>query len=79
MSAFDGLIDTLLDASVTPSAFATGMVEVVKDNSPKPPTVSVRWQGVLVTAICLRHYTPVVGHQVFMARYGPQLVIQGAL
>lgn len=78
MNAFDAFVETLLDASDTASPFAVGAVQSFTSNGSDPPTVVVRWQGADVRAKCPRHYTPVVGHTVLMARFGPQLLIFGA-
>lgn len=80
MNALDGLVDNLLTASAAsgPVPFAVGTVASFTDNGVNPPTVTVTWRGSKVVAACPRHYTPVVGHVVVMARFGPQLNIIGA-
>lgn len=73
MRQMQDLIDGILSAARTASPFAVGKVATVGAGT--PPDVTVDWNGSTVPAKCPRNYTPVVGHVVLMARFGPQLLI----
>jgi hypothetical protein len=78
MNDLDVFAATLLSATDAESPFAVGTVASFVSNGANPPTVTVTWNGTQAIAACPRHYTPVVGHVVLMARFGPQLNILGA-
>lgn len=78
MSALDDFAATLRTAAGKNSPWAVGTVVSFVSNGSNPPTVTVDWNGTDVIAPCPRHYTPVVGHVVLMARVGPRLNILGA-
>lgn len=81
MSVLDELVDNVLIAARTTARtdepWAVGVVisVVVGGAHDGFDVVTVNWRGTEVQAARLASYTPTVGHQVLMARFGPQLVV----
>lgn len=77
MSLLDAFVSNVLSAADSPSAWAVGTIKAVAVGGAVDGNalVTVTWQGADVFVPYGSHYTPVVGHVVLMARFGPQLAV----
>lgn len=77
MSVLDVLVSNVLAAAQGASPFAVGTVTAVDLAAAADGNalVTVDWRGSSVRAAYCASYTPDVGHVVFMARFGPQLLV----
>jgi hypothetical protein len=77
VSVLDGLVDNILSAAQPVDAWGVGVIRKVTAGAAydKNALVTVAWRGAEVLAPYCASYTPAVGHQVLLARFGPQLIV----